>query len=146
MRSNSARGASATGARAIGALAWGSLATGAAAIGALAIGSLAVRRARFGRIEIGTLVIDRLEAGGERQEAPASITPIRAVPGKGDVLEGLLLDRVRRLEGNAAGYAVSRSLHDPDLFFLHGSRDGGEQPHGQWIADLRDHIAEPGGD
>lgn len=130
-----ATGAKATGAAATGALSAGAMALGAVAVGAFAIGRLAIGRAKIGRVDIGELVVDRLKIGADSIGQLTAMTHIRAIPGKGDVLEALFLEQVPE---QVSGPLLRRSTRDPDLFVIQ------HEEAVAWLEPLHRHAVEEG--
>jgi quinol monooxygenase YgiN len=117
-----ATGATATGAASLAAMAMGAMALGAIAVGALAVGRLSVGRARLRRVEIGELAVGRLKVGNRAAGKLTAVCRVRAVPGKGDDLERLVLDEVASSEPGVLPYRAHRSRTDPDFFLFHEAR------------------------
>jgi quinol monooxygenase YgiN len=114
-----AAGATAAGAASLGAVALGAVALGAIAVGALAVGRLSVGRARLRRVEIGELAVGRLDVGAVGTAGRlTAFARIRAMRGKGDALERLLLEQLAKDDPDALLDRAHRSAIDPDSFLI----------------------------
>ena len=140
-----AAGATAAGAASLGAVALGAVALGAIAVGALAVGRLSVGRARLRRVEIGELAVGRLDVGAVGTAGRlTAFARIRAMRGKGDALERLLLEQLAKDDPDALLDRAHRSAIDPDSFLIceFGCRRGGVQAP---AADAAIERPAPGG-